>query len=74
MLLRNRREDYFGIAPFGLGYDQLIYKWIIANYVKIDQLGPRIALLPSGIYLKMYQPYEMDVYEKRNEETTMAGR
>jgi hypothetical protein len=66
VLLNNRHEDYYGIAPFGFGYNQSIYKWIITNYTKIGQFGPRIDLLPSNAALKAYRPYEMDVYEKKS--------
>jgi hypothetical protein len=66
VLLCNRHVSEFGIAPFGIGYDQSIYKWIIANYIKIGQFGPRGDLLPPNYELRFYQPYVMEVYEKKS--------
>jgi hypothetical protein len=40
VLLTNRQVPEYGIEPFGVGYNQEIYRWIVANYVKIGQLGP----------------------------------
>jgi len=67
VLLCNRHEDYYRIAPFGFGYDQAIYEWIVTNYTKIGQFGPRIDLVPSDAPLKPYEAYEMDIYEKKSE-------
>jgi hypothetical protein len=67
VLLCNRHVYEFGVAPFGIGYDRSIYKWIIANYVKIGQFGPRVDLLPPSADSKIYQPYVMEVYEKKSE-------
>jgi hypothetical protein len=64
VLLDHRRVDEFGIAPFGVGYDQSIYKWIMAHYVKIGQFGPRPDLLPASLSVHGYQLYVMEVYEK----------
>jgi hypothetical protein len=66
VLLCNRHVDEFGVAPFGIGYDQSIYKWIIANYNKIGQFGPRADLLPANNDAKVYQPYVMEVYERKS--------
>lgn len=65
VLVCNRRVDEYSVAPFGIGYDQSIYKWIMTNYRKIGQFGPRADLLPANIDL-YYQPYVMEVYEKKN--------
>ncbi|MGA9724143.1 MAG: hypothetical protein WBQ86_16910 [Candidatus Binatus sp.] len=65
VLLCNRRVTEFGIAPFGIGYDQSIYKWLVANYIKVSQFGPRADLLPKNIDLRGYEPYVMEVYEKK---------
>jgi hypothetical protein len=67
VLLCNRHVYEFGIAPFGIGYDQSIYKWIMANYIKIGQFGPRADLLPPNNDVRFYQPYVMEVYEKKGE-------
>jgi hypothetical protein len=67
VLLCNRHVYEFGLAPFGVGYDRSIYKWIIANYIKIGQFGPRVDLLPPNNDLRFYQPYVMEVYEKKSE-------
>ena len=40
VLLSNRKVPEYGVEPFGFGYNQSIYQWIMANYVKIDQFGP----------------------------------
>ena len=52
VLLCNRHVDYYGIAPFGIGYNQSIYKWLIEHYTKVGQFGPRVDLLPSNTNLK----------------------
>ncbi len=67
VLLCNRHVDEFGVAPFGIGYDKSIYKWIMANYIKIGQFGPRADLLPPDNDLRVYQPYVMEVYERKSE-------
>jgi hypothetical protein len=66
VLLCNRHVGEFGVAPFGIGYDQSISKWIIANYTKIGQFGPRADLLPPNSDPKVYQPYIMEVYERKS--------
>lgn len=40
ILLSNSDVHPYGIEPFGVGYNQEIYRWMMANYVKIGQLGP----------------------------------
>ncbi len=65
VLVCNRHVDEFGVAPFGIGYDQSIYKWLVANYIKVSQFGPRPDLLPKNVDLKNYEPYVMEVYEKK---------
>jgi hypothetical protein len=40
VLISNRDVHEYGIAPFGVGYNQSIYHWIMANYVKVGQFGP----------------------------------
>jgi len=67
VLICNRPVDEFGIAPFGIGYDQSIYKWILANYIKISQFGPRADLLPSDTNFEGYEPFVMEVYKKKAE-------
>jgi hypothetical protein len=62
VLLCNRHVDEFGVAPFGIGYDQSIYKWIMSHHTKIAQFGPR-ADLPHAA---TYQPYVMEVYERKS--------
>jgi hypothetical protein len=64
VLVCNRHVEEYGIAPFGVGYDQSIYNWITANYTKVGQFGPRRDLLPANID-GYYRPYMMDVYEKK---------
>jgi hypothetical protein len=66
VLLCNRHVNEFGVARFGIGYDQAIYKWLIANYIKIGQFGPRVDLLPPNNDPRFYEPYVMEVYEKKS--------
>jgi hypothetical protein len=40
VLLTNRKTPEYGIPPFGIGYNQAVYQWILANYVKTTQFGP----------------------------------
>lgn len=40
VLISNREVPEYGVAPFGIGYNQSIYQWILANYVKVGQIGP----------------------------------
>jgi hypothetical protein len=40
VLLSNRKVPEYGIEPFGVGYNQTIYQWIMANYLKVGQFGP----------------------------------
>ena len=40
VLLSNRKVPEYGIEPFGIGYNQAVYRWIMANYVKVGQFGP----------------------------------
>jgi hypothetical protein len=40
VLLTNRKVPEYGIEPFGVGYNQSIYRWIMANYVKVGEFGP----------------------------------
>ena len=67
VLLCNRHVDEFGIATFGIGYDRSVYKWLMANYTKVGQFGPRDDLLPPDSDAGFYQPYIMEVYEKKRE-------
>jgi hypothetical protein len=68
VLLCNRHVDEFGVAPFGIGYDQSINKWIVSNYTKIGQFGPRGDLLSPNNDLRVYQPYVMEVYARKGDE------
>lgn len=40
VLISNREVPEYGVAPFGFGYNQSIYQWILAHYVKVGQFGP----------------------------------
>jgi hypothetical protein len=64
VLLDHRSVKEFGIAPFGIGYDQAINKWLITNYIKVGQFGPRTDLLTAT---RFYDPYVMDIYERKTE-------
>jgi hypothetical protein len=68
VLICNRHVDEFGVAPFGIGYDRSIYKWITLNYTKIGQFGPRADLLSPNNDLRVYQPYVMEVYARKSDE------
>ena len=57
VLIHNRDSNVYGVAPFGIGYDQWIYQWIRANFTKIGQFGP---LLDES-----RAPYIMSVFERK---------
>jgi hypothetical protein len=58
VLISNRTMDEYHVRGFGQGgYNPLIYNWIMANYVKVDQFGP-LSDAP-------WPPYVMRVYEKK---------
>jgi hypothetical protein len=58
VLIANRVLVEYGVQGFGNGgYNQSIYRWIMANYVKVGQFGP----LPDA----PRPPYIMWVFEKK---------
>jgi hypothetical protein len=65
VLLNHRSVSEFGIAPFGIGYDQAINRWLVTNFIKIGQFGPRANLLPVSKASRIYEPYVIEVYERR---------
>jgi hypothetical protein len=58
VLLSNRAVPEYGVAPFGAGYDQVIYQWLNQNFRKIDKLGP----LPNS----WPDPYVMSIFERKD--------
>jgi hypothetical protein len=56
VLISNRGATEYGVAPFGIGYNQPVYQWLMENYVKVSQFGP---LTPQG------EAYKMVVFEKK---------
>ncbi len=40
VLISTRSVGEYGVGPFGLGYDQSIYRWLMQNYEKVGQFGP----------------------------------
>jgi len=58
VLLANREVPECGVAPFGAGYNKVIYQWIIQNYRRVEKFGP----LPIGFP----NPYVMNVYELKD--------
>ena len=58
VLISNRGASEYGVAPFGIGYNQSIYQWLMENYVKVSQFGP---LTPQG------ESYKMMVFEKKDD-------
>jgi hypothetical protein len=58
VLIANRVLVEYGVQGFANGgYNQSIYRWIMANYVKVGQFGP----LPDA----PRPPYIMWVFEKK---------
>lgn len=58
VLISNRGASEYGVAPFGIGYNQSIYRWLMEHYVKVSQFGP---LTPRG------EAYKMAVFEKKDD-------
>jgi len=58
VLLSNRPVPEYGVGPFGVGYDRVIYQWINDNYRKIDKLGPLPDSFPD--------PYIMSIFERKD--------
>jgi hypothetical protein len=58
VLLSNRAVPEYGVAPFGAGYDRVIYQWISQYFLKIDKLGP----LPNS----WPDPYVMSIFERKD--------
>jgi hypothetical protein len=59
VLISNRIVSEYKVPGFAQGgYNPTIYKWIMANYVKVGQFGP----LPDAVY----PPYIVWVYEKKD--------
>jgi len=58
VLIANRSMDEYGVPGFAQGgYNPSIYRWLMANYVKVGQFGPQ----PNA----PWPPYVMWVYEKK---------
>ena len=57
ILISNRSVAEYGVKPFGLGYDQQIYKWLMNNYKKQCQFGP----LAGG-----RDPYVVSVFVRKS--------
>lgn len=61
VLIANRNLTEYGVRGFmNDGYNHSIYRWILANYVKVGQFGP----LPGA----QYPPYIVLVFEKKRPE------
>ncbi len=60
VLLSNRTVGEYGIAPFGAGYNKIIYQWIMQNYRKVGQFGPLRDSLPDA--------YIMSIFERKSTE------
>lgn len=63
VLISNRAATEYGVAPFGIGYNQAVYHWIQENYVKVSQFGP---LANAGA-----ESYVVLVLQKKN--ASMSG-
>ena len=48
----------YGVASFGVGYDETIYQWIQENFKKVGKFGP----LPSGFP----DPYQVTIFERKD--------
>ncbi len=58
VLISNRVVPEYGVAPFGIGYNQQIYQWITANFRNIGRHGP----LPNS----QPGPYLINIYERKD--------
>lgn len=57
VLISNRSFSEYDVGTFGIGYDQLIYKWLMENYEKVGQFGPL-----SG---QSRDPYVMSIFARK---------
>jgi hypothetical protein len=58
VLVSNRAVTEYGVAPFGVGFDQIIGQWIHSDFEKISQFGPLPNSFPGA--------YIMSVFERRD--------
>jgi len=56
LLIPTRSVKEYGIAGFGIGYNQVIYHWLMEHYSKVGQFGPTEA--------KSQEPFLVEVYKK----------
>jgi hypothetical protein len=61
VLISNRAGPEYGVGPFGIGYDQPIYEWLMENYEKAGQFGP----LPGET---RDHPYIMSIFVRKSAE------
>ena len=55
VLLSNRGVREYGLDPFGIGYNQEIYRWIQANFKKVDRFGPLPNSFPGAYIMSVYE-------------------
>ena len=60
VLIANRTMMEYGVARFGVGYNESIYQWIKGNFVQVGQFGPLLDKSAGRL------PYTLFIYEKKN--------
>lgn len=63
VLISNRSVSEYGVGPFGIGYDQPIYQWLMDNYEKVGQFGPLAGE-------KSDHPYVMSIFARKSGRAT----
>jgi hypothetical protein len=64
VLISNRSVSEYGVRPFGIGYDQPIYEWLMENYEKVGQFGPVAGENRD-------HPYVMSIFVRKSGEFTI---
>jgi hypothetical protein len=58
VLISNRSLPEYGLTTFGLGYNQVIFRWITENFRKVGQFGPLPDSPPNA--------YVMNIFERKD--------
>ena len=68
ILIANREFPEYGVSGFlENGYNHGIYRWVMANFTRVDQFGPLANMAGSG------DPFIMSVYERKDLEARVSG-
>ena len=55
VLIPTRSVKEYGIAGFGIGYNQVIYRWLMTHYSKVEQFGPAETKSPEPFLVEVYR-------------------